>query len=157
MQLTPQPFKSVFPNVDLRDTAMEAEKDEEVALESELEELVHSAGTTWQDYANCHQDLATTNTIEDNWEEMLLSRAKTGDSHELDSEENNESTTDNTPAPVLSTQTASSYVLVPTKRVCYVTQQKPTKSQTNVKDIMWSQVHQAKQTKLTDLFSRDIL
>ena len=30
------------------------------------------------------QDPATTNTIEDNWEEMLLSRAKTGDSHELD-------------------------------------------------------------------------
>ena len=85
MQLTPQPFKSVFPNVDLRDTAMEAEKDEEVVLETELQELVHSAGTnTWQDYANCDQDLATTNTIEDNWEEMLLSRAKTGDSHELD-------------------------------------------------------------------------
>ena len=56
MQLTPQPFKSVFPNVDLRNTAMEAEKDEEVALESELEELVHNAGTTWQDYANCHQE-----------------------------------------------------------------------------------------------------
>ena len=55
-----------------------------MVLKSELEELVHSAGTTWQDYANCDQDLATTNTIEDNWEEMLLSRAKKGDSHELD-------------------------------------------------------------------------
>ena len=65
-------------------TMEEAEKDEELALESELEELVHSTGTTWQDYANCDQDPATTNTIEDNWEEMLLSRAKTGDSHELD-------------------------------------------------------------------------
>ena len=55
-----------------------------MVLDSELQELVHSAGTTWQDYANCDQDPATTNTIEDNWEEMLLSRAKTGDSHELD-------------------------------------------------------------------------
>ena len=60
----------------------EAEKDEEVVLDSELEELVHSAGTTWQDYASCDQDLATTNTIEVKWEEMLLSRAKTGDNHE---------------------------------------------------------------------------
>ena len=59
-----------------------AEKDEEVVLESELEELVHSAGTTWQDYVNCDRDLATTNTNEDNGEEMLLSRAKTGDSHD---------------------------------------------------------------------------
>ena len=62
----------------------EAEKNEELVLDSELGELVHNAGTTWQDYANCDQDPATTNTIEDNWEEMLLSRAKTGDSHELD-------------------------------------------------------------------------
>ena len=62
----------------------EAENDEELALDSELGELIHSAGTTWQDYANCDQDPATTNTIEDNWEEMLLSRAKTGYSHELD-------------------------------------------------------------------------
>ena len=61
-----------------------AEKDEEVVLENELGEFVHNAGTTWQDYANCDQDLATTITTEDNWEEMLLSRAKTGDSHKLD-------------------------------------------------------------------------
>ena len=62
----------------------EAENDEELALDSELGELVHSAGTAWQDYANCYQDLGTTNTIEDKWEQMLLARAKTGDSHELD-------------------------------------------------------------------------
>ena len=43
----------------------EAEKDEEVVPESELDKLVHSAGTTWQDYANCDQDLAT-NNIEGN-------------------------------------------------------------------------------------------
>ena len=85
MQLTPQPFKSVFSKCGFWGTAMEvAENDEELALDSELQELVHSAGTTWQDYASCDQDLATTNAIEDNWEEMLLSRAKTGDSHELD-------------------------------------------------------------------------
>ena len=37
-----------------------AEKDEEVVLKSELEELVCRAGINWQDYTNCNQDLATT-------------------------------------------------------------------------------------------------
>ena len=78
MQLTPQPFKSVFPNVDSRVLQWKGLKRMRRWFLSELEELVHSAGTTWQDYANCDQDLATTNTIEDNWEEMLLPRAKQG-------------------------------------------------------------------------------
>ena len=56
----------------------EAENDEELALDSELGELVHNAGTTWQDYANCDQDLATTNTIEDNWKRCFCQEQKQG-------------------------------------------------------------------------------
>ena len=65
--LEPTTIQKCFSNCGFGDTVTkEAEKDEEVVPESELEELVHSAGTTRQDYANCDQDLATTNNIEGN-------------------------------------------------------------------------------------------
>ena len=50
----PTTIQNCFSNCGFGDTVTkEAEKDEEVVLESEPDELVHSTVTTWQDYANC--------------------------------------------------------------------------------------------------------
>ena len=49
---------------------------EEVNLEMDLQFLVHSAGTTWAEYSNCDQELATSYTEEDvDWEQRALERA----------------------------------------------------------------------------------
>ena len=46
---------------------METEEDEIVP---ELEDVLHNTGMTLQEYADCDADLATTNTIEDDLEEI---------------------------------------------------------------------------------------
>ena len=49
---------------------------EEVNLEMDLQFLVHSAGTTWAEYSNCDQELATSYTEENvDWEQRALERA----------------------------------------------------------------------------------
>ncbi|XP_062503910.1 tigger transposable element-derived protein 6-like [Corticium candelabrum] len=48
----------------------------EVNLEMDLQFLVHSADTTWAEYSNCDQKLATSYTEEDvDWEQTALERA----------------------------------------------------------------------------------
>ena len=48
---------------------------EEVNLEMDLQFLVHSAGTTWAEYSNCDQELATSYTEDVDWEQRALERA----------------------------------------------------------------------------------
>ena len=137
---------------------METEEDDEIVPEAELEEVLHNAGMTWQEYANCDADLATTNTIEDDWEENLLLRAKQGDSQESDEDYDDDDVTDDTPAPIVSVRTAASYLCQ--LREFAIAHSKPdllellNKSQTLVEDTMRNQVQQAKQTKLTEFFSK---
>ena len=52
----------------LVDTAGEAE----AKLSSQLGTLLTSAGMTWDEYADCDQELATSQTFEDDWERNLL-------------------------------------------------------------------------------------
>ena len=44
-------------------------------LEMDLQFLVHSFGTTWVEYSNCDQELATSYTEDVDWEQRALERA----------------------------------------------------------------------------------
>ena len=53
------------------DTAVDSQDEDEEAhsvLGTELEALVTSAGMTWNQYSTCDQDLATSETLEKDWE-----------------------------------------------------------------------------------------
>ena len=52
----------------LVDTAGETE----AKLSSQLGTLLTSAGMTWDEYADCDQELATSQTFEDDWERNQL-------------------------------------------------------------------------------------
>ena len=84
--------------------------DENVEVDEELEDFARQhGGVTWEEFSNFDSNLATTMTVEDNWEENLLASCCTEDDRLSDSDEDDEDE-ENTSIPVIQPRVAVRYL-----------------------------------------------
>ena len=68
----PSTIEKCFVKCGFVDTALEMTNDE-VALTSVMDTFVADSGVSWQDYANCDNDVSTCEALDENWQANLLS------------------------------------------------------------------------------------
>ena len=56
------------------------QEDDTAAIDSTLSAFVKASGASWKMYANFDQDLATNETIDEDWDAALLEKARSGTS-----------------------------------------------------------------------------
>ena len=150
MQWIQRLLRSVLLSVAL-DTLVDTAGEAEAELSSQLGTLLTSAGMTCHEYADCDQELATSQTVEDDWERNLL--ASLNEEQTSDISDDNE--LDNTPN--LKVKMAANHLCE--LRDFAIAHKKPdllqlvTKSQTIVEETMWDEIKTAKQTKITSFMN----
>ena len=135
------------------------EEDTTFTIDSSLGAFVETCGASWEVYANFDQDLATNRAIDDDWEAVLLEKARNksssedkADTDEDEVEEEDEMVVDK---PTLSAETAVSHL--DDHRDFALSPQSPelleliSKSRTAIEKLMCDP-HHLKQTKLSDFF-----
>ena len=135
------------------------EEDTTCTIDSSLGAFVETCGASWEVYANFDEDLATNRAIDDDWEAVLLEKARNKSSSEdkadtdVDEvEEEDEMVVDK---PTLSAETAVSHL--DDLRDFALSPQSPelleliSKSRTAIEKLMCDP-HHLKQTKLSDFF-----
>ena len=158
--LNQQQFKSALPSVvSPKLFFSDPEEDTTCTIDSSLGAFVETCGTSWEVYANFDQDLATNRAIDDDWEAVLLEKARNksssedkADTDEDEVEEEDEMVVDK---PTLSAETAVSHLN--DLRDFALSRQSPelleliSKSRTAIEKLMCDP-HHLKQTQLSDLF-----
>ena len=105
-----------------------------------------SAGITWHEYPNCDQELATRQTVEDDWERNLLASLNEKQTSNISDDDE----LDNT--PILKVKTAANHLCelrdfaIAHKKADLL--ELATKS-SMVEETMWNEIKTAKQTKIT--------
>ena len=137
------------------------EEDNACTIDSSLGALVETCGASWEVYANFDQDLATNGSIDEDWEAVLLEKARSKSSSEdkvdINEDENEDEEEDETvdDKPILSAEAAISHLV--DLRDFALSRQSPelleliSKSK-NVVEKLMCDPHHLRQTKLSDFF-----
>ena len=116
----------------------------ELELSSQLGALLTSAAITWHEYPDCDQELATSQTIEDDWERNLLASLNEKQTSDISDDDE----LDNT--PIMKVKTAANHLCE--LRDFAISHKKPdllelvTKSQSIVEETMWDEIKNSQTT-----------
>ena len=123
----------------------------ELELSNQLGTLLTSVGITWHEYPDCGQELATSQTVEDDWERNLLVYLNEKQTSDISDDDE----LDNT--PIVKVKTAANHLCE--LRNFAIAHKKPdllelvTKSHSIIEETMWDEIKTAKQTKITSIMN----